>query len=54
MIQGIEHPSYEERLRVGAGQSGEEEAPGRPYSSLAVPEGGLQESWRGTFYKGME
>jgi len=26
---------------------------GRPYSSLPVPEGGLQESWRGTFYKDM-
>jgi len=24
---------------------------GRPCSSLPVPEGGLHESWRGTFYK---
>uniref|UniRef100_A0A8C3JL35 Haloacid dehalogenase-like hydrolase domain-containing 5 n=1 Tax=Calidris pygmaea TaxID=425635 RepID=A0A8C3JL35_9CHAR len=31
---------------------GEEEAPGRPYRSLPVSEGGLQESQRGTFYKG--
>ena len=37
--------------RVGAVQPGEENTPGRPYSSLPVPEGGLQESWRGTFYK---
>ncbi|GAB0203215.1 triadin [Grus japonensis] len=27
--------------------------PGRPNSSLPVPEGSLQESWRGTVYKGM-
>ena len=39
--------------RVGAVQPGEEKAPGRLSSSLPVPEGGLQESWRGTFYKGM-
>jgi len=34
-------------------QPGEEKVPGRPYCSLPVPEGSLQESWRGTFYKGM-
>ena len=38
---------------VRAVQPGEEKAPGRPYSSLPVPEGDLWESWRGTFYKGM-
>ena len=38
----------------GAVQPGEENAPGTPYSSLPLPEGGLQESWRGTFYKGMQ
>jgi len=27
---------------VGAVQRGEEKAPGRPYSSLSVPEGGLK------------
>jgi len=53
MIQGMEHLSCEERLRVGADQLGEEKAPGRPHSSLPVTEGGHQESWRGTFYKGM-
>ena len=35
--------------RVGAVQPGEEKALGTPYSSLPVPEGSLQESWRGTF-----
>jgi len=34
-------------------QPGEVQALGRPHSTLSVPEGGLQESWRGTFYKGM-
>jgi len=32
---------------------GEKKAPGIPYSSLPVPEGDQQESWRGTFYKDM-
>jgi len=27
----------------------EDKAPGRPYCSLPVPDGRLQESWRGTF-----
>jgi len=36
---------------VGVVWPGEEEGPGTPYSSLPVPEGGLQESWGGTFYK---
>ena len=35
--------------RVGVLQPGEEKAPRRPYSSLPVPEGGLQESWGGTY-----
>ena len=33
-------------------QPGEEKAPRRPCSSLPVPKWGLQERWRGTFYKG--
>ena len=53
-IRGLEHLSSDKRRRVGAVQPGEEKAPGRPYSSLPVPEMGLQESWRGTFYKGMQ
>jgi len=39
--------------RVGAVQPGEEKTLGRRWSSLPVPEGDLQESWRGTFYKAM-
>ena len=54
MIRGMEHLSCEERLReLGAVQPGEEKAAGRPYSSLPVPEGALQDIWRGTFYKGI-
>ena len=39
--------------RVGVVQPGQEEALGWPCSSLPVAEGDLQESWRGTFCKGM-
>jgi len=39
--------------KVRAVLPGEEKAERRPYSSLPVPEGGLEESWRGTFYKGL-
>jgi len=39
--------------RVGAVRPGEAKAPWWPYSSLPVPEGGLQEGWRGTFHKGV-
>jgi len=54
MIRGLGHLSCEERLReLGLFSLEEEKAPGRPYCSLPVPEGGLQESWRGTFDKGM-
>jgi len=45
MTRGMEHLSYEERLReLGAVQPGEDKAAGRPCSSLSVTEGGLQES----------
>ncbi|KAJ7399567.1 hypothetical protein BTVI_114009 [Pitangus sulphuratus] len=50
MIRGLEHLSFEDRLRV---QSGEKKALGRPYSSLPVSEESLQESQRGTFYWSM-
>jgi len=53
MIQGLEHLSYEGRPRELGLFSLAEKAPERPYSSLSVPEGGLQEGWRVTFYKGM-
>jgi len=42
MIQGLEHLSYEERLKeLETVQPGEEKAPERPDCSLAVPEEGL-------------
>jgi len=44
MIRGLEHLPYGDRLRAGAVQPGEENAPEGPYSGLPVPEGGLQES----------
>ena len=34
-------------------QPREEEALGRPYSSLPVPKGGLQENWGGTLSEGV-
>jgi len=52
MIRGLKHTPYKNRLRAEALQPGEKKARRRPYSSLPVPEGGLQESWGGTFYKG--
>jgi len=52
MIRGLE--SYEDMLReLGLFQPGEEKALGWPYSSLPVPEGGLQEGWRGAFHRGV-
>ena len=51
MIQVLEHLSCEESVRLGAVQPGKEKAPGRPDCSLSVLKGGLQESWRGTFYQ---
>ena len=38
--------------RAAVLQPGEQKALGRPCSCLPVPKGALQESWRGTFYKG--
>jgi len=36
MMRGLEHLSYEERLRVGAVQPVEDKAPRRPYGSFSV------------------
>ena len=47
------HLLWEKAERIGAPQPWEEKALGTPSSGLPVPEGSLQESWRGTFYKGM-
>lgn len=37
MIRGLDHFSYEHRLRAGVLQSGEKKAPGVLYGSLPVP-----------------
>ncbi|PKU40960.1 hypothetical protein llap_8746 [Limosa lapponica baueri] len=42
MIRGLEHLSYEDRLRVGVVHPGEEKALQRPYCSFPVPEGCLE------------
>ncbi|PKU45139.1 rna-directed dna polymerase from mobile element jockey-like [Limosa lapponica baueri] len=47
MIRWMEKLSYEDRLRAGIVQPEEEKGPGRPYSSLPICEGILQERWRG-------
>ena len=38
---GLEHLSYEDRLRAGAVQHGEEKAAGRPQCGLSVIQGRL-------------
>ena len=53
IIEAGEPLLWRQAERVGVVQPGEEKASGRPYSSLSVPKGDLQESWRGTFYKSM-
>ena len=46
-------PPFSERAeRAGGLQPGKESALVIPHRSLPVPEGGLQQSWGGTFYKG--
>ena len=43
MTRGMECVPYEDRLRAGAVQPGEEKAPGRPECGLSVPKGAVKE-----------
>lgn len=52
-LRGLEHLFNEGRLRELRLFS-LENAPGSPYSSFPVPKGGLEESWRGTLYQGVQ
>ncbi|KAK4830691.1 hypothetical protein QYF61_012860 [Mycteria americana] len=53
MVRGLEHLSYEERLRELRLFTGEEKALGTPYGSLSLYRGGLWERQRETFYQGL-
>ncbi|KAK4832531.1 hypothetical protein QYF61_023863 [Mycteria americana] len=54
MVRGLEHLFCEDRLReLGLFNLEKRRLQGHLISSLPVPEGGLQESWRETFYKGL-
>jgi len=54
MTGGLEHLSYEERLRKQRLFHLEKRRLwGKLYSSLSVPKEYLQESWRGTLYRGV-
>jgi len=48
-IRGLEHLSYDDKLRAGALQPREEKAPGEPCNSSPVPKGDPQESWGATY-----
>ncbi|GAB0205580.1 hypothetical protein GRJ2_003023600 [Grus japonensis] len=49
LIRGLEHLSYEDRLRVGIVQPGEKKALGRPNCGLPVPEGAYRKDGEGLF-----
>ena len=51
MIKGLKYLPYEDRLRVGVGQPGEEKAPGRPSSGLPVLKGGYRKDGEGLFIR---
>jgi len=42
MNRGMKHLSYEDRLRAGAGQPGEEKASGQPERSLSIARGTIR------------
>jgi len=50
MVRGLEYLSYEDRL-MELGLFSLEKALRGTFCGYIVPEGGLQESWGGTFYK---
>ncbi|GAB0176015.1 hypothetical protein GRJ2_000066700 [Grus japonensis] len=51
LIRGLEHLCYEDRLRVGVVQPGEEKALGTPYSSLPVSKGAYRKDGEGLFMR---
>ena len=51
IIRGLEYLFYEDRLRELEQFCLEKRQLRGDLSSLPVPEGGLQEGWRGTFHK---
>lgn len=51
-LRGLEQ--WRQAERAAAIQSEEEKALGSPYSNFPMPKGGLEESWRGTLYQGVQ